>query len=188
MATKYFRKALVSNPVYIKGTPVPFEVLAGNSGLIALDDVEHAILCEGLTTLSQQRKAGVVEIPEAEYEDLKKKRRSGVFAQRSVPQAQVLRPVQPFKMPDPLGGRSQNAKAAAVAPVAGADKLRGHLASKAQGRQGVGPNIAVQKPQAPQRGAVASSGNKVAAAVSEAAAPAKAFSPKLSPAPIVESE
>lgn len=183
MATKFFRKALVSNPVYIKGAPVPFDLLSGNSGVIALDEAEHAVLVEGLSALSVAKKAGVVEITEAEYEDIKKKRRLGSFAPRSgQAPPRLIQPASPFKIPSPLEARRDPENQADAARAAEADRLRVHLANKARSRTGVGPTVAAQPAATPAR--PAAPGNKVQAAVAEA----PKFTPKLSPAPVITRE
>ena len=92
MAYVFFKKELVSNVLKSNGTPVPFEVLGGNTGVIKLDTVTSTPLIEDLRKVAGTR--GVVEISEDTYESLKKNRPYSPSAQRSpngMPQLQVLR-------------------------------------------------------------------------------------------------
>lgn len=73
---KYFVKYVVSNRIYVNGSPVPFEILADDVGVIALDDNSsdpntQAIL-KALTAAAANRILGVGEITREEYEELKK--------------------------------------------------------------------------------------------------------------------
>lgn len=73
---RYFKKALVSqNQVKTRhGKTIAWEVLPGNTGIIALDETEKAELIEDLDKIVGTR--GVVPITEAGYEELKKNRQS----------------------------------------------------------------------------------------------------------------
>lgn len=75
MAQKFYRKELLSNSVLIAGTRVPFQPLANNRGVIALDESnpEHAHLIKGLDEFAARRKFGIVAIQQEEYNGLLKK-------------------------------------------------------------------------------------------------------------------
>lgn len=83
---KYFVKYVASNSIYVNGTPVPFELLQDDVGVIALDessqDPRVQAILKSLTAAAANRILGVGEITKEQYEDLKKKLplvRSAVF-------------------------------------------------------------------------------------------------------------
>jgi hypothetical protein len=70
MAKKYFLKELVAQPIIAtNGRPVPFELLAQDYGVIALDEdnPEQAALILDLEKARAQRIGGIVPISESEY-------------------------------------------------------------------------------------------------------------------------
>lgn len=68
---KYFAKELVQNKLIGKdGKAIPFERIAGNTGVIKLDDADPRV--EVLSKYVADGIGGVVVIDEATYEDLKK--------------------------------------------------------------------------------------------------------------------
>jgi hypothetical protein len=74
MSKHYFKKELVSNHLYDnKGSAIPFEICAGNCGVIVLDDenATQAVLADILGKTVGRH--GVVRIDEAKYDELKKK-------------------------------------------------------------------------------------------------------------------
>jgi hypothetical protein len=75
MTTHTYRKEIVSNPFYANGAKVPFEVLEGNRGVIAIDDSSPANqkLIDVLDEASDNGRGGVIKISAHEYFDLKKK-------------------------------------------------------------------------------------------------------------------
>jgi len=94
MPIAYFKKELVSNSLILKpnGTPVAFEVLGGNTGVLKLNSEASAPLIADLRRIAGTR--GVVEIDEATYEGLKKNRPYSQSVRNSpngTPQLQVLR-------------------------------------------------------------------------------------------------
>lgn len=74
MSKTYFKKEIVSNPIYDhQGAQIPFEICAGNCGVIALDS-ENAAQAVLIDTLNKTvGRHGVVLITEDKYEELKKK-------------------------------------------------------------------------------------------------------------------
>lgn len=48
----YFEKEIVSSEILVKGAPVPWEVLDGNQGVIALDPATQGDLIAGLTEMA----------------------------------------------------------------------------------------------------------------------------------------
>lgn len=92
MSFVYFKKELVSNILKANGTPVAFEVLGGNTGVIKLNTETSSPLIAELRKVAGTR--GVVEISEAIYESLKKNRPYSPSVRNSpngTPQLQVLR-------------------------------------------------------------------------------------------------
>lgn len=116
MPKQYYRKALVSHLFTVRGQVVPFEVLAGNSGVIELntEDPGQAMLCEGLDAAAAANRSGVVKITADEYLALKKKR---PLIRSAKPTKEVLR-VLPVS-PSPFSRISKpSEKAAGDAPPA----------------------------------------------------------------------
>lgn len=111
----YYRKALVRNPVFVRGAPVPFEHLSGNVGVAAFDSEKDAALIAGLNELIAKARGGVSMISAEIYDDLKKKRSLATSGPLSSgqPAYRVMPSAASFKPPSPLPKR------AAAAPVAG---------------------------------------------------------------------
>lgn len=124
----YFRKALVSNPVFVNGAPVPFERLSGNVGVGAYDPEKDKLLIEGLTILMNTHKGGITLISRDVYEDLKKKRSLATSAKSSQQNDayRVMPSAQSYQMPSPLRGKGE-----AADPAAGAARLPGSTAPSA---------------------------------------------------------
>lgn len=102
MAKKFFRKELVSNSFLVKGKQVPFEIVEGNRGLIALDETpENADLISVLEGFSSKRKYGVVVISEAEYLEKKKLLKSVQPSKRKLEKLKVMQPLLKPKSPSP---------------------------------------------------------------------------------------
>lgn len=66
----FFKKEILSNPVYIGGTGIRWENIGHDMGIIAIE-AEGGV--NGLREMVRQQRGGVIEIDEAEYEELKKK-------------------------------------------------------------------------------------------------------------------
>lgn len=118
MSIHYFRKEQANNKLIgIGGVSVPFELLAGNTGVIRLDDSnpEEAKLASLLDKVAGRQ--GVVRMTEKEFDDVKKKRLSVTFAPRSsaeLPPVRVFNPPtksRPAQAPDAVS-------AVAAAPTA----------------------------------------------------------------------
>lgn len=104
MPRSLYRKELVGNPVLINGTRVPFQPLAGNRGVLALDDAkpEDTKLIEALNDLAARRKYGVVKITEEEFDSLSKKAQSfQPFTKRKLEKLKVMQPLLKPKQPSP---------------------------------------------------------------------------------------
>lgn len=111
MTYVYFKKELVSNLLKSNGTPVVFEVLGGNTGVLRLNPETSSPLIAELRKVAGTR--GVVEIDEATYESLKKNRPCSPSVRNSpngTPQLQVLR--------RDLGPKKQEPVSPAVAAAA----------------------------------------------------------------------
>jgi len=70
--TRYYKKEVLSNRLYIKGTgaPAPFEPIGGDDGIFATD---NPVYTSELDEAAKRGVGGVVEITQEEYEALKKK-------------------------------------------------------------------------------------------------------------------
>jgi len=70
--TRYYRKELAANKIYIRatGAPAPFEPIAGGDGILATD---NPVYTEELDQAAAKGVGGVVVITEQEYQDAKKK-------------------------------------------------------------------------------------------------------------------
>lgn len=75
MPKRFFQKESISNPILDrKGKVIPFESLAQDMGVIALDTTSQADLIADLEDYAKRQVGGVVPLSsEAEYDDLKKK-------------------------------------------------------------------------------------------------------------------
>lgn len=70
LTKKYFRKEIVTTPLFLKsGGRVPFEVVGGDTGIL---ETEDAKLIEVLDVAVKRRMGGVVSITAEEFEELKK--------------------------------------------------------------------------------------------------------------------
>lgn len=111
----FFYKEIVSNSVLIKGAPVPFEVLDGNRGVIALEETEqNAPLIAELNKMAGR--FGIVKINEAEYKE-KKTLYPLTESRRSSPLNDKLRVVQTRQPTNPFA-RQVGAAAAVETPPA----------------------------------------------------------------------
>jgi len=70
---KYFRKEIEQSPVYIRGQPFRFDILA----------TEDAMLIAELDKCVRRQIGGVIEITEAEYQDESKKKESEQLSRNS---------------------------------------------------------------------------------------------------------
>jgi hypothetical protein len=113
MATRYFSKEILGSGLSVQGSRVPFEPLAGNQGVIALDNTtdEGNAFIAGLKEV--EGRFGIIEITEAEYADLKKKHPYDPSAIQLRRQKDLL---QVFRAPGqrPTKQESQNVAAAAA--------------------------------------------------------------------------
>lgn len=81
---RYFSKALVSNTISAAGKTIPFIEVSGGAGVIATED--NAII-EALELRIRERRGGIVEITNEQYdEELKKKNASPSLPPRSTRQ------------------------------------------------------------------------------------------------------
>jgi hypothetical protein len=121
---KYFLKYMASNVMFVGGKPVPFEVLADDLGVIALDETdetpENQALLKALTAAAVNKVLGVHEIDRTQYEDLKKNSPSLRFGPLSTPYppldagpVQTARPRGPV-LPQPSGPTAEEADASPV--------------------------------------------------------------------------
>jgi hypothetical protein len=123
---KYFLKYMASNVMFVAGKPVPFEVLADDLGVIALDETdetpENQALLKALTAAAANKVLGVHEIDRTQYEDLKKNSPSLRFGPLSTPYPpldagpvqQTARPRGPV-LPQQPGPTAEEADASPVA-------------------------------------------------------------------------
>lgn len=65
----YFYKELAGNPFYVAGTPVPFEVLDGNRGVLELDtdNPKDQPLIAALNEAADKHRGGIVRINAEKY-------------------------------------------------------------------------------------------------------------------------
>lgn len=111
----HFAKEVLSNRYLVNGAPVPFEPLAGNRGVIALDDAnpQQAPLISALNDAAAQGRGGIVKISQADYEKKKLENSATLLtpSRRKSPLDAPLR-IMPTQAP-----RVQNARPAAVPAV-----------------------------------------------------------------------
>ena len=123
MATRYFKKELVKNRLNTqRGDAIPFEEVADQRGVRALDDEKDAYLIEQLRAALKRRIGGVVEIDEATYTELKKnsngRKRYNPFEPKlkaSPDLDEWLEPKSPAVKPPPIPNGKPSSAAAAVA-------------------------------------------------------------------------
>lgn len=112
--SQYFYKEIVSNRFLVKGAPVPFEVLDGNRGVIALEENE-----QNAPIIAELNKAagryGIVKISEAQYQE-KKTEHPLMQSKRSSPLDAKLRVVQTRPPTNPFARRDADAAAAELKP------------------------------------------------------------------------
>lgn len=98
-----FRKELVQNIIVVAGKPVPFLPLAGNRGVIELDEEKPADvpIFTALNDYATRRKFGVVKITAEEYEGLKKKVLTLPPSKRRLEKLKVMQPLLKPKSPSP---------------------------------------------------------------------------------------
>jgi hypothetical protein len=96
----YFGKEILSNSILVAGAKVPFEILNGNTGIIAIDPDKPTdkALITGLQALCGTR--GVYAMSEAEYDE-KKKAASLLPSRRRSPNGEI-RPMPRQRRPSPL--------------------------------------------------------------------------------------
>jgi len=110
----FFYKEIVSNKFLVKGKPVPFEVLDGNRGVIALEENEQN--AETIKTLNESAgRFGIVKISEAEYTEKKTAHPFNPSGRQS-PLSERLRVVSTRPPTNPFG-RQVGAAAAEAQPV-----------------------------------------------------------------------
>jgi hypothetical protein len=63
----FFNKELLSNSFMVNGASVPFEVLDGNRGVIALDTETDAVVVGALRTAAAKHRCGISIINEVQY-------------------------------------------------------------------------------------------------------------------------
>ncbi len=118
----FFRKAFVNQPFLVKGARVPFEVVAGNVGVIALDPDADKDFVAGLEAAAREHRSGVTRITLDEYDELKKKKDSPRPVRPSVEPLRVMpsipNPFSAIKRHD-----QQRQQAAAGAAAAGGESL-----------------------------------------------------------------
>ena len=68
----FFGKELAANQFFVGGAAVPFEVLAGNTGVIALDSEKDKALVDALNLAASKGRGGIVKLSEEGYEAKKK--------------------------------------------------------------------------------------------------------------------
>ncbi len=140
---KYFLKEIATNPITgPDGTPVPFDVLPSNTGLIALDDEKDKATIELLSQAAKDRRGGVVEI-DAERFDSVKKNREGLkpsVAFSGPNRLQALRSPDPFKKPVAVADR-----------VAAESKLNQDSAAKVSNTPNLDGKPAPKKPKVGKR-------------------------------------
>jgi hypothetical protein len=84
LSRRYYRKEITSVPFFAAGARVMFEQLAGNTGVLAVEDTEqNKSFILALDEAAKKRVGGVVMIDAEQYEDLKKKRPYDPSANRS---------------------------------------------------------------------------------------------------------
>jgi hypothetical protein len=105
MGTRYFFKTNVKNPVFdLNSKPVPFERLADNCGVLALDDSipEQAALIAALEKTITLRIGGVVALNEAEYQAKKNDLNPATFPKPPPPFGGIrLANLDPFGVASP---------------------------------------------------------------------------------------
>ena len=87
---RYWKKVQVNMPFFAGGNRVQFEHLDTNIGVIAvLPGAPNDVVRDALHRAAEARKGGVVEITEAQYNDLKKKLPLTLSAPKRKPMLQV---------------------------------------------------------------------------------------------------
>lgn len=79
---RYFKKAILSQNIFKdrNGKTIAWEIIPGNTGIIALDPATHDQLIEDLAKSVGRR--GIVELTDAQYLDVKKNRKNFKPAKR----------------------------------------------------------------------------------------------------------
>ena len=72
---RYFKKAILSQNIFKdrNGKTIAWEIIPGNTGIIALDPATHSQLIEDLAASVGRR--GIIELTDAQYLDVKKNRK-----------------------------------------------------------------------------------------------------------------
>lgn len=133
----HFKKVLFSSPIFISGKPVPFEPVAGNEGVIQLDEAHE--LVAPLSRYANERRGGIVSINAEEYEEAKKKEPLPGFGRKSPPQKlKVFNPHLPLSRKAKEQSRDQNRVNQAVPPAASAADRKVFNGASGGGAVGVG--------------------------------------------------
>lgn len=118
----YFLKVILTNPFFVGGQAVPFEPIAGNQGIIALDPQKDARLIESLTEAAKNQIGGIGLITQALYEEKKTQPDSTTYGERRRETLRVVPPgPNPFNIPTTVQkavGRVEPAAAPVAAPAA----------------------------------------------------------------------
>lgn len=115
---QYFKKTIASTPFFANGKRIPFELLNGNIGVIALDiSAEHETIV-ALDKAVMERRGGVTKLQPEEYESIKKK--AGLKQLERRPNRaplQVFKPLLPVDRKSKSQGNNPVVVAAATNPA-----------------------------------------------------------------------
>lgn len=110
----YFRKFQLSPPFIVEKKAVPFEALADNIGVIALDPDKDLATIAALNKAAADKRAGVTKIDATRFEELKKKHQPRpVLAQKSSRSDVRIAPTTVPKAKSPLASQPSNGSVAA---------------------------------------------------------------------------
>jgi hypothetical protein len=73
MSTRWYEKAIITSPYIVNGKAVPFEAIAGNHGVLALDSEKDAPMIKSLEEAIAKGVGGVGRVTEDQFNSLKKK-------------------------------------------------------------------------------------------------------------------
>lgn len=151
----HYYKEIRSNPFIVHGTPVPFEDIGNNCGIIALDDSNpnDVPFIAALDEAAQGQRGGIVKVSEADYFQKKTAHSRELLSMRSkqnsrADEIRVMPSVSSLLRKRGAAGAADTA--AALKPAAPAEKPSpkfAHLAEKAKAfKPAVGKAIRVSQP------------------------------------------
>lgn len=121
MATLCFYKELISAPVIVAGSPVRWEQLDGNRGVLAVNTETEKELADGLSKLAKERRGGVVQITAQQMAEKKTALKFDPSKASAKGQSNMLRPIlnsnDPFRRKNAAGVKEIPPQQASAPPV-----------------------------------------------------------------------